>query len=291
MESFYANAQRFFDEITERLKLLTRWSGFGDRRMTTETDVDHTMQTALLAMLMLWQERRHGDPATATAIDGERLIALAVLHDAGEGIGGDIRHTMKKHPILGPLIRRQERLFFLREIIGRFPDGVRDDFQRAYELQEHKDDPTGAFFWAVEVVGYLIRALDEYRTGSKALAYDVFDNTWGEMRRLADHYASVRFFYDAMRIEVDHACATSEGRAAIAAHSTMLRAVNGVGLEQALEILEVLSPTTRDAMQQALVALAKRRNGDGNGTHARDGVLQPTLPFDGAAAPVPEDGQ
>lgn len=300
MEQFFENPQRFFDEITERLKRITRWSMFGDRRMMTETDVDHSLQTTYLAMCMLWIERDTGDPAVAAAIDGERLIALAALHDAGEGVGGDIRGPMKQHPILGPLIRRQERVYFFHEVIGALPAPLAQRIRDIYTLQERKDDPIGAFFWAVEVVGYTIRAMDEYRTGSKTLALDVFFNCWEEMGRLAERYASVRKFRDACRIEVEYALTTEEGKRAREAHDATRVALNGAGLEQAVDILEALTPERCEAMQHALVALAKRRNGDGHtGASTRSGTLvapdaqQPALPFHGAASSASEakDGQ
>lgn len=64
---------------------------------------------------------------------------------------------------------------------------------------------TGRFFRASEIVGYMIRAVHEYRAGHRPLGQQVFVNQYVDIAMWADEFAAVRVIFGEFRDEVERA--------------------------------------------------------------------------------------
>ncbi|MBI4433218.1 hypothetical protein HY632_00440 [Candidatus Uhrbacteria bacterium] len=270
------NPQGYLDGVTNRLRKVVRWRHYGDRRVQDEDVCTHENQALHLAMALYDLELAHGD---ATDLDEARLYRCAGTHDDGEGIGGDVRWDIKNHPVIGPLLEAAEREHFVREVIAPLPEAVRQRFLDSYALQDDRTSRTGRFFNAIEVVGYIIRAYDEWMSGgSKALALDVFTNSWDTLERYRVEFVSVRILVEVAHPEMARALETPEG-ARILREKREKRAAYAAGnMEHAMHILDELPEHIATAVHQKLDARKRA-----NGTHGVEVV--PGVPVVVSAAP------
>lgn len=269
--------QGFLDDITSRMAGVYRWKMYPDRACKDEEVVRHTVQTSMLAIILYELERKFGD---ASHIDLGRLVAGAVLHDVGEGFGGDVRWDLKQHPIVGPLIEAMEHDYFIREVVGALPPDIRDQFFAYYDLQNEREDPTGRFFNAIEQLGYVIRAIDEYRRGSRKLGLEVIAKQHATFERYAADYPSVKMIYDIFRAEVETICASDEGRAVAVEYEAKRSQHHALHPEDVRALLEKLPEEVRRVMLTALFQI--QVNGDDGEEKARASHA----PLDNGAPPV-----
>lgn len=79
---------RFFAYL-DRLKLIRRWGLM--RNIEQENDMEHSMQTAMIAHgLAVLGNRRYG-----RSLNPETVVTMALYHDAGEALTGDLPTPVK----------------------------------------------------------------------------------------------------------------------------------------------------------------------------------------------------
>ena len=79
---------RFFAYL-DRLKLIRRWGLM--RNIEQENDMEHSMQTAMIAHgLTVLGNRRYG-----RSLNPETVVTMALYHDAGEALTGDLPTPVK----------------------------------------------------------------------------------------------------------------------------------------------------------------------------------------------------
>lgn len=112
----------FFAYIN-RLKLIRRWGLM--RNTLPENDMEHSMQVALIAhgLAALSKVRYQQD------VDPGFVLALALYHDAGEVITGDMPTPVKyKNPDLQDAYKRLESLAST-QLLGMLPGDMREEYR------------------------------------------------------------------------------------------------------------------------------------------------------------------
>lgn len=266
------NPQQYLDATTNRLRRVTRWGHYGDRRVQDEDVCTHENQALHLMMVLCDLERLHG---AMEGLDEVALYRCAGTHDDGEGIGGDVRWDIKNHPLVGPLLEAAEREHFTREVIEPLPAEIRPYFLASYAVQDDRTSRTGRFFNAMEVVGYVIRAYDEWVSGgSRSLAIDVFTNSWDALHRYREEFASVRVLTEPMYSEIQRALATPDGIRILQQKRDRRAAFAAGNMDEAMRILDHLSEGVASAVRNKLNGRAALHGGNGS-------------PVDGATAGTP----
>lgn len=104
-----------------RMRLIRRWSLM--RNTQPENDAEHSLQVAMIAnALALIGQKRYG-----RQVQPERVMALAVYHDATEVLTGDLPTPVKYHSReLRGAFRDMEHLAEERLLL-MLPDDLRDD--------------------------------------------------------------------------------------------------------------------------------------------------------------------
>ncbi|MDO8463373.1 MAG: HD domain-containing protein [bacterium] len=197
-----------------------RWKGYYTDGI--ETVCEHTIQQLMIVRDLFDLEMEYGSPR---GLDEVLLLRCALIHDNGEGVQGwDAPEPLKRHSVIGPALQQMEDDAMREGIIKPMPIRLAERLERDYALSGDLVSRNGRFFRASEVVGYTIRAVQQYRIGkndpssiARRLGYEVFvtqyENLWG----WADEFASVRIMFDQFREEVEDALCNDEACVAYAA--------------------------------------------------------------------------
>lgn len=113
---------RHFFAYLDRLRLIRRWGLM--RNTVPENDMEHSMQTAMIAhgLAVLGRARFR------SAVSPERVLALALYHDAGEVITGDLPTPVKyKNPAIQDAYRAIEQNA-RQQLMDMLPPDMRADF-------------------------------------------------------------------------------------------------------------------------------------------------------------------
>ncbi len=148
----------FFAYIN-RLRLIRRWGLM--RNTIPENDMEHSMQTALIAhgLAVLGKQRHQRD------IDPERVLALALYHDAGEVITGDLPTPVKyKNPNIQGAYRQLESLA-CRQLLDMLPQDLQPHYSR-YLLPEEKSFEWRLVKAADRICAYL-KCIEEEKMGNR----------------------------------------------------------------------------------------------------------------------------
>lgn len=243
------NVQRVLDATISRMQGVERWGAYGDRRCR-ENSAMHSLDHTILGRVLFEAERVHGD---VSDIDGFRLVSALSIHDTAEGINGDVKWDLKQHPVLGPLLEHMEREAFVHDVIGALPDEARAALIADYDLQSDTTIRTGRFFNAVEVAGYLLRAVAEHQTGgSRLLVLNVFTKQREALDRHAQEFASIRLLREHLSPLIEHELATSDGQAAVADVAAARARTKELRIEDIRELLSVIPEGIRAKMLAAL---------------------------------------
>ena len=111
-----------FFAYLNRLKLIRRWGLM--RNTVPENDMEHSMQCALIA---------HGLAALARArygkdVDPEHVLSLALYHDVGEVITGDLPTPVKhNNPVIRDEYHRLEAIADQR-LLRMLPEDIRPTY-------------------------------------------------------------------------------------------------------------------------------------------------------------------
>ena len=111
MNHFYA--------YLDRLKLIRRWGLM--RNTVPENDMEHSMQAALIAhgLAVLGQTRHQRD------VNPEHVLALALYHDVGEVITGDLPTPVKyKNPDIQDAYKKIESMAS-QQLLSMLPEDMR----------------------------------------------------------------------------------------------------------------------------------------------------------------------
>ena len=172
----------FFRLLTGALYAEKRWVkrvemcrvlGLEEGEELTESVLEHTgIDIPLLGAVMLGLEESNG---TADGLDPALLHLAFTIHDTAESLKGDVCFSQKTEK------DEQEEADYFQLIISVLPPEARAYLQRAYDIAEERSEAVSRlraplssisknarFFWAVELVGYLMKALFEAQKGKKA---------------------------------------------------------------------------------------------------------------------------
>ncbi len=148
----------FFAYIN-RLKLIRRW-GLMHNTMP-ENDMEHSMQVAVIAhgLAVLGKTRHQRD------IDPQRVLALALYHDAGEVITGDLPTPVKyKNPSIQDSYRELEGLAS-KQLLGMLPQ----DMQAQYKPYLLPDETS--YEWrlvkAADRISAYLKCVEEQKLGNR----------------------------------------------------------------------------------------------------------------------------
>ena len=113
-----------FFAYLNRLKLIRRWGLM--RNTVPENDMEHSMQVALVAhgLAVLAKNRYQQD------INPERVLSLALYHDVGEVITGDLPTPVKyKNPSLQGAYKQLESLA-CQQLLAMLPPDMEPDYHQ-----------------------------------------------------------------------------------------------------------------------------------------------------------------
>ncbi len=150
MKHFYA--------YLSRMKFIQRWGLM--RNTQPENDMEHALQAALIAhgLAILADTRFHRQ------VDPEHVMALAVYHDAGEVITGDLPTPVKYHnPFMRTEYKKLEDLA-AQTLLSMLPE----DMQSAYQpyLVHAEDNYEWRLVKAADRICAYIKCVEEEKAGN-----------------------------------------------------------------------------------------------------------------------------
>ena len=151
MNSFFA--------YLNRLKLIQRWGLM--RNAIPENDMEHSMQCALIAHgLAVIARERHGRD-----VNPENVLSLALYHDVGEVITGDLPTPVKyKNPEIKGAYKRIEAMAS-KQLLSMLPEDLRISY-RPYLLPDE-----AGYAWklvkAADRISAYIKCIEEQNLGNR----------------------------------------------------------------------------------------------------------------------------
>lgn len=150
---------RHFYAYLSRLKLISRWGLM--RNTQKENDAEHSFQAAIIAhgIAVIAKERFHKE------INPERVMAMALYHDAHEVITGDMPTPVKYH---NPHIKRE---FANLEVLasGMLLNMLPEDLKKAYHPYLSPDET--AYEWrlvkAADRICAYVKCVEEQKAGNQ----------------------------------------------------------------------------------------------------------------------------
>lgn len=175
-------------DIIIRLSGVHRWQNFSDKKYN-ENVAGHSLETAFLAIIMISLEEHSG----RKKFDKFRVLASAVLHDLAEITLTDIPWEIKNDPRIKRGLLSIEKEKF-EKILEKFPIEARLLISSAHNLQYDKRSFEAKLFSAVEMIGYICYAWEEYERGNKAFV-KVFRNQHLLIMKLIPEVKSLAILY------------------------------------------------------------------------------------------------
>lgn len=126
-----------------------------------EDVAQHSYYTALYAMILADLERGRG-----TEIDCERLLRMALLHDAEEARTGDIHHPFKHQDSAFAETLDSRGLEWFSKLLGRLPQGVGSEYVKLRRAVRETDSKEATILKASDKVEALLWAYEEYLLGN-----------------------------------------------------------------------------------------------------------------------------
>jgi len=151
-----------FFAYLDRLKLIRRWGLM--RNIEQENDMEHSMQTAMIAHgLAVLGNRRFG-----SQVSPERVVALAMYHDASEALTGDLPTPVKyKNPEIQSAYQDIEQRARER-LIQMLPEDMREDFLPYVQPDENSEE--WQLVKAADRISAYIKCLTEEKLGNAEFA-------------------------------------------------------------------------------------------------------------------------
>ena len=141
-----------------RMKLIRRWSLM--RNFQPENDAEHSLQVAMIAHALgvLRKERYKG------SVDMEKLVLLAVYHEAPEVITGDLPSPIKYfNPGIKDSYKSIERLAS-EKLLGYLPEDLRPSYEKL--LLPDADTPELKLVKAADKLSAYLKCLEEEGAGN-----------------------------------------------------------------------------------------------------------------------------
>lgn len=147
-----------FFAYLDRLKLIRRWGLM--RNTETENDMEHSMQTAVIAHgLALLGRERYG-----RRLDPERVAVMALYHDASEAITGDLPTPIKyKNPAIQDAYQEIEQTA-RRQLLDMLPADLQEGF-RPY-IQPDESGNAWKLVKAADRISAYLKCLTEEKLGN-----------------------------------------------------------------------------------------------------------------------------
>ncbi len=148
-----------FFAYLNRLKLIRRWGLM--RNTVPENDMEHSMQCALIAHgLAVIAKERHGRD-----VNPETVLSLALYHDVGEVITGDLPTPVKyKNPEIKTAYKRIESMASV-QLLDMLPGDLRPAYE-PYLLPDEKAYPWRLVKAADRICAY-IKCIEENNLGNR----------------------------------------------------------------------------------------------------------------------------
>lgn len=190
----------------KELQTTYRW-GFFDRRVQEETVLEHCFKQDLFTLIGVLLE--------PTLKKSEKILILGIckLHDLGEEgykkpgekLLFDVPYVNKNGRDKTKHVRvereRFQRLINRLDLPQKSRQSVLKTFREMYEKQ-YSTDKVGAFFNALERVGYVAKALYELKHGNKKFKI-VLKLHCKELEKYSQKFIGIRALYQPMQKEVN----------------------------------------------------------------------------------------
>ena len=125
-------------------------------------DVEHhSYFTALYAMVLADLERKAGKP-----VDVERLLRMAVLHDAEEARTGDIHHPFKHQSVAFTEAIDGKAFEWFAGLLGGLPEDVAESYLQLRKAERDETWPEATILKAADKIEALLWAYEEYLLGN-----------------------------------------------------------------------------------------------------------------------------
>lgn len=148
---------RFFAYIA-RMKHIKRWGLMPSSR--EENIQEHSLQVAMIAhALALLQNKHYGG-----ALDPEHIMAIAVYHETGEVITGDLVTPIKYFNEDIKTAYKNIEAIAEDRMISMLPEDMREDYRA---LIQPKDEEEKRIVKAADKIAAYTKCLEEIRSGNK----------------------------------------------------------------------------------------------------------------------------
>ena len=151
-----------FFAYLDRMKLIRRWGLM--RNTVPETDMEHSMQTAFIAHgLAVLGNTRHG-----RSWNVERIVLMAMYHDASEVITGDLPTPVKyKTPDIQDAYRELE-VHARQQLLDMLPADLQPSFRPYVDCDE--DSEEWALVKAADRISAYLKCIEEEKMGNRDFA-------------------------------------------------------------------------------------------------------------------------
>ena len=127
-----------------------------------EDVAQHSYLTALYAMILADQERRRG-----TKVDVEKLLRMALLHDAEEASTGDIHHPFKHQDSSFTESIDERAMQWFHNLMRGLPDDLGDDYVQLRKVSGAMNTAEAVILKAADKLEALLWAYEEYLLGNE----------------------------------------------------------------------------------------------------------------------------
>lgn len=174
--SFYA--------LVLRMKYIDRWGLM--RNTFSDNLAEHSLDTAILAHALCLI----GNEYFGKSLDPERAAVLALFHDAGEIITGDMPTPIKyRSQALRDLYREVEDAA-AEDLVSRLPDRLRPHYWSVFAVEE---SPLRPYVKAADKLSAYIKCLQETQSGNREFSHALACQEKA-LREL--HLPEVDFFFE-----------------------------------------------------------------------------------------------
>jgi 5'-deoxynucleotidase len=126
-----------------------------------EDVAQHSYFTALYAMVLADLERKHG-----TSVNVERLMRMALLHDAEESRTGDVHHPFKHQDEAFAEAMDNRAFEWFRDLLGGLPQDLAQEYVSLRRAVRDSTSTEANILKAADKIEALLWAYEEYLLGN-----------------------------------------------------------------------------------------------------------------------------
>ncbi len=169
--------------------------------LSTETVLDRTMKTALLAAVLIPIELKNREKKGLEPFSGLNVLVWSLVSNIAKSKVGVLPYRLKAHPSFPHEgVRAIEQEYF-QKIMADFPEPARELMTACFWLEHDGGSVGGRFAKVIKMFSYLLFALYEYRQGRPEYA-EVLKNCYSFLKAQRDEFSSFRMFFEPVRHEV-----------------------------------------------------------------------------------------